>query len=217
MLLTDQMSVEWNEIPADKLVETLAGALPICFACHTANRLVREHPELVTDRHRAGVLDSSGRGIELKLILFCLLAGVFPGWSETRGATFAPITLTCSFSRHRRTTCWKHFGMKWSRLWRRSDFDSSGAIWRKAGGHEVSAELAVVSFKGRCDTAGMVLHSKLEGALGWTHVSDGQILPFTDVSCDRVREFRAGRTDGIPASDERRREIRPRVGPGTGA
>jgi hypothetical protein len=25
--------------------------------------------------------------------------------------------------------------------------------------------------------------------LGWTHVSDGQILPFTDVSCDRVREF----------------------------
>jgi hypothetical protein len=25
--------------------------------------------------------------------------------------------------------------------------------------------------------------------LGWTHVSDGQILPFTDVSCDRIREF----------------------------
>jgi hypothetical protein len=64
--------------------------------------------------------------------------------------------------------------------------------WRDlahAGGHEVSAELAVVSFKGRCDTAGLVLHSKFEGALGWTHVSDGQILPFTDVSCDRVRDF----------------------------
>jgi len=34
-----------------------------------------------------------------------------------------------------------------------------------------------------------VLRSKFEGALGWTHVSDGQILPFTDVSCDRVRDF----------------------------
>jgi len=55
-LLTGQESVEWNEIPADRLVETLAAGLPICFACHTANRLVREHPELVTDRHRAGVL-----------------------------------------------------------------------------------------------------------------------------------------------------------------
>jgi len=25
--------------------------------------------------------------------------------------------------------------------------------------------------------------------LGWTHVSDGQILPFTSVSCERVREM----------------------------
>ena len=55
LLLTDQVSGEWNEIPADRLVETLAAGLPICFACHTANRLVREHPELVTDRHRSSV------------------------------------------------------------------------------------------------------------------------------------------------------------------
>ena len=27
------------------------------------------------------------------------------------------------------------------------------------------------------------------GALGWTHVSDGAILPFSDVDCDRVRVF----------------------------
>ena len=33
----------------------------------------------------------------MKLVLFCLLAGVFPGWSETRGATFAPITLYTQF------------------------------------------------------------------------------------------------------------------------
>jgi hypothetical protein len=55
LLLTEQVSVEWNEVPADELVGTLAVALPICFACHTANRLVQEHPELVTDRRRAGV------------------------------------------------------------------------------------------------------------------------------------------------------------------
>jgi hypothetical protein len=125
----------------------------------------------------------------LKLILFCLLAGVFPGRSETRGATFAPITLYTQFQqappddvlealRDEVETIMAPIGLRFE--------------WRDlahAGGHEVSAELAVVSFKGRCDTAGLVLHSKFEGALGWTHVSDGQILPFTDVSCDRVRDF----------------------------
>lgn len=55
LLLADRISVEWKQVPADELVETLAVALPICFACHTTNRLVQEHPELVTDRHRTGV------------------------------------------------------------------------------------------------------------------------------------------------------------------
>lgn len=55
LLAADQVSVEWNQIPADKLLGTLAAALPICFACHTANRLVKEHPELVTERHRASI------------------------------------------------------------------------------------------------------------------------------------------------------------------
>jgi hypothetical protein len=125
----------------------------------------------------------------LKLILFCLLAGVFPGRSETRGATFAPITLYTQFQEAPPDAVLEAL---------RDEVESIMAPiglrfeWRdlgQAGGHEVSAELAVVSFKGRCDTVGLVSHSKFEGALGWTHVSDGQILPFTDVSCDRVREF----------------------------
>jgi hypothetical protein len=125
----------------------------------------------------------------LKLILFCLLAGVFPGRSETRGATFAPITLYTQFQqapsedvldalRDEVESIMAPIGLRFE--------------WRdlvNAGGHEVSAELAVISFKGKCDTVGLMPHSKFAGALGWTHVSDGQILPFTDVSCDRVREF----------------------------
>jgi hypothetical protein len=49
--------------------------------------------------------------------------------------------------------------------------------------------LAVITFKGRCDAVGLSTRSRFEGALGWTHVSDGQILPFTDISCDRIRQF----------------------------
>jgi hypothetical protein len=125
----------------------------------------------------------------LKLALFCLLAGAFPGWSETRGATFAPITLYTQFEHAPPAAVWQSL---------RDEVESIMAPiglrfeWRdlsRTQGHEVSAELAVVTFKGRCDTVGLMTHSKFEGALGWTHVSDGQILPFTDVACDRVREF----------------------------
>ena len=52
VLCADKVSVEWSQIPADRLSETLAAASPICFACHMGNTLVRTHPELVVDRHR---------------------------------------------------------------------------------------------------------------------------------------------------------------------
>ena len=46
----DGISLDWSGIPVDKLQETLAAARPVCFACHTAGTLVRERPELVSDR-----------------------------------------------------------------------------------------------------------------------------------------------------------------------
>jgi hypothetical protein len=64
--------------------------------------------------------------------------------------------------------------------------------WRSlaaARGNEVAAELAVITFKGRCDVSGLTLRSAQPGALGWTHVSDGVILPFSDIDCDRIRVF----------------------------
>jgi hypothetical protein len=50
LLTADNQSVEWDQVPADKLSEVLAVSKPLCFACHMANTLVREHPELVVDR-----------------------------------------------------------------------------------------------------------------------------------------------------------------------
>jgi hypothetical protein len=65
-------------------------------------------------------------------------------------------------------------------------------VWRSVAGvkgHEVSSELAVLTFKGRCNVEGLMLKEVHPGALGWTHVSDGAILPFSEVDCDRVRNF----------------------------
>jgi hypothetical protein len=52
VLCADKKSVEWTEIPADRLTETLAAGAPICFGCHMANSLIRNRPQLVVDRHR---------------------------------------------------------------------------------------------------------------------------------------------------------------------
>jgi hypothetical protein len=43
-------TLEWIQVPADQLDEVLAASRPLCFACHMASTLVREHPELVVDR-----------------------------------------------------------------------------------------------------------------------------------------------------------------------
>ena len=53
LLLADKVSLEWRQVPADHLFEVLDTSLPVCFACHTAIKMVREHPEMVIDRHRA--------------------------------------------------------------------------------------------------------------------------------------------------------------------
>jgi len=64
--------------------------------------------------------------------------------------------------------------------------------WRalaNVNGHEVSSELAVLTFKGRCNVEGLTLKETHPGPLGWTHVSDGAILPFSEIDCDRIRQF----------------------------
>jgi hypothetical protein len=48
----DKVTVEWKQIPVDELPERLKTALPVCFSCHVAGTLVREHPELAIDRAR---------------------------------------------------------------------------------------------------------------------------------------------------------------------
>jgi len=57
-----------------------------------------------------------------------------------------------------------------------------------AGGR-VSTQLAVIHFKGQCDTEDLRPEWGYPGPLGWTHVSDGEVLPFIDVNCQGVRLF----------------------------
>jgi len=46
----ERKTVQWSEIPAEKLQETLKTHWPVCWNCHIAETFRREHAELVVDR-----------------------------------------------------------------------------------------------------------------------------------------------------------------------
>jgi hypothetical protein len=47
---SERKTVEWKEISAERLQETLGTHWPVCWSCHIAQTFRREHPELVVDR-----------------------------------------------------------------------------------------------------------------------------------------------------------------------
>ena len=66
------------------------------------------------------------------------------------------------------------------------------ARWREITDtrQEAWPTLAVLEFSGHCDGDGRTPARGFQsGALGWTHVSDGKILPFAGIDCDRIAAF----------------------------
>jgi len=64
--------------------------------------------------------------------------------------------------------------------------------WRSLAKHpeaEAFAQLAVVTFRGSCDVSTVVAERVETGALGWTHVMDGQVLPYSEINCELIRAF----------------------------
>ncbi len=63
--------------------------------------------------------------------------------------------------------------------------------WRsmdQATGNQVTAQLMVFNFQGQCKADWPTPIPSRSGPLGWTHISEGEILPFAGVDCDRIRE-----------------------------
>jgi len=49
----EHKTIQWNEIPTEKLQETMGRCKPVCWSCHVAETFRREHPERVVDRAAA--------------------------------------------------------------------------------------------------------------------------------------------------------------------
>ena len=50
LLDRDRKTVYWDAIPAEKLPDVFATHAPVCWDCHIAETLLREHPDVVTVR-----------------------------------------------------------------------------------------------------------------------------------------------------------------------
>jgi hypothetical protein len=54
--------------------------------------------------------------------------------------------------------------------------------------NEPVSDLVVVKFRGTCQMDTMPILFDERGPLAFTHSSDGEVLPFSEVACDRVRQ-----------------------------
>ncbi len=126
----------------------------------------------------------------MKLWLFCLMLGVLPSFGKDRPQEAVPITLYTKFEGPVSTEVLAAIREETAAIMEPIGIAFDWRNLSDATGSEVSVELAVITFKGTCATASLSPHTTPNpGALGWTHVSDGVILPFSEVDCDRIRTF----------------------------
>jgi len=125
----------------------------------------------------------------MKLLVVSFALAVLPMWGAHQETMLPPITLYTHFQqdppalvveamRTEVQTIMAPMGLKFQWM----DLAASD-------GRQVSVELAVVEFKGRCDVDNLLTHDSNPGPLGWTHISEGVILPFANVDCSAVRSF----------------------------
>jgi hypothetical protein len=128
------------------------------------------------------------------------LLAVPPAFGQERRAD-PPISLYTSFQQAAPPAVVEELRNEVASLLEPADMHLEWRALSSVTGSEVSSELAVVKFLGRCDVDGLMAKNTNPGALGWTHVSDGVILPFADVDCDRIRSFVQKDLMFVPAAE----------------
>jgi hypothetical protein len=123
-----------------------------------------------------------------KTVVLSLLLAALPAFGQERRAE-PPIALYTNFAQPVPTAVFQGLQEELNDLMEPAMIHLEWRSLAGVTGSEVSSELAVVKFVGHCDAEGLAMKSGYPGALGWTHVSDGVILPFADVDCDRIRTF----------------------------
>jgi len=133
----------------------------------------------------------------MKALSLCLVLAALPAFGGHQ-ETLAPIALYTKFEREPPSAVFDALQNEVNSIMAPSGLRFTWRDLSAARGDAVSVELAVVTFQGRCDVAGLVPHGSDPGPLGWTHVSDGVILPFADIDCQRIHGFVQKRLLAVP-------------------
>lgn len=126
----------------------------------------------------------------MRLFLLGLALAALPAASEPRVIRLAPITLYTQFlQQDPPPAVLEAIQNELAEIMTPAGVELEWRSVTASRGAEASAELAVVTFRGGCEATDLAQSMAIPGALGWTHISDGVILPFSEIDCDGIRHF----------------------------
>jgi hypothetical protein len=129
--------------------------------------------------------------------MLCLALGVVPAFGGQR-ATDAPLALYTEFQQTPPDFVLDAIQDELDAILSPAGLQFSWYSLAEAGAR-VSPQLAIVHFKGECNTEDLRPVITYPGPLGWTHISDGEIIPFIDVNCQGIRLFLQRELLSMPA------------------
>jgi hypothetical protein len=125
----------------------------------------------------------------MNIVSVGLLLAALPAFGGQKGATLAPIALYSQFQQEPPAGVLQAIREELSSIMGPMGLRFEWRPLSMVRGQEVAVELAVITFKGHCDLSHFAPHATHSGPLGWTHISEGAILPFADIDCDGIRSF----------------------------
>ena len=137
----------------------------------------------------------------LLLTLFSVMA---PGGTKEIRGHAAPITVYTQFEQKRSAASFEAMKAELAAIMAPIGLEFEWRSLDEPHENQVSADLVVVTFKGACEMDEPAAPLGDDTALGWTHMSDGMVLPFSDVQCDRIRRFIGTTMAGVAHGDRDR-------------
>jgi len=120
---------------------------------------------------------------------FCAIGWIFLAGTSLLGQirTPTPVTLLYRFEHFHSKIAFQEMKRELETVMKPLGYSPN---WREVGDETVKdsfENLVIVDFRGRCLMEAADSPVQTKGALAKTHVSDGMVLPFSEVECDQVR------------------------------
>ena len=125
----------------------------------------------------------------MKGLWFAIALVLLPAGKAQNGTELAPVSLYTAFAQQPPSMVFDAMQAELESIMSPMGLKFDWENLADSDGTQVSVELAVFNFAGQCDTAGLIPHDYNRGPLGWTHISNGMILPFANIDCNAVRDF----------------------------